>query len=46
LPTVAAHEATEDEDCLLKHGDANWNPEKHPRTGTPPNPICRRISSY
>jgi hypothetical protein len=47
LPDQAARNALEAEDCLIKHdcdvvavkyGDANWNPEQHPRTGTAPNP--------
>jgi hypothetical protein len=47
LPDQAARNALEAEDRLIKHGsdvvvvkygDANWNPEQHPRTGTAPNP--------
>ena len=38
LPSVAAREAMEAEDRLIKYGSADWDPVEHPRTGTPPNP--------
>jgi len=47
LPDGTARDALEAEDRLIKHGrdvvvvkygDANWDPEQHPRTGTAPNP--------
>lgn len=36
LPGPIAREAMETEDRLIKYG--GWDPEKHPRTGAPPNP--------
>jgi len=36
LPSFSAREGMEIEDCLIKSAD--WNPDLHPRTGTPPNP--------
>jgi hypothetical protein len=36
LPSLAAREAMEATDILIKSAD--WNPALHPRTGTPPNP--------
>ena len=38
LPNPAARQAMEAEDRLVKHGNAEWDPAEHPRTGTPPNP--------
>jgi hypothetical protein len=44
LPSPLARSNMEAEDCLLKYardeagGGADWDPAKHPRTGTPPNP--------
>jgi hypothetical protein len=47
LSDQAARNVLEAEDRLIKHGrdvvvvkygDANWDPEQHPRTGTAPNP--------
>ncbi len=36
LPNKFARDDLETIDTLIKYGD--WNPELHPRTGTPPNP--------
>jgi hypothetical protein len=36
LPSCIAREAMEAEDRIIRYTD--WDPEKHPRTGTPPNP--------
>ena len=36
LPSFAAREAIEAEDRFIRF--TKWDPEKHPRTGTPPNP--------
>lgn len=36
LPSFSAREGVEIEDRLIKSVD--WNPDLHPRTGTPPNP--------
>lgn len=36
LPDAAARAALEAADILIKSAD--WNPDLHPRTGTPPNP--------
>jgi hypothetical protein len=36
LPSFSAREEMEAEDALLKSTD--WNPDLHPRAGTPPNP--------
>jgi hypothetical protein len=36
LPSFRAREGMEIEDCLIKSAD--WDPDLHPRTGTPPNP--------
>jgi hypothetical protein len=42
LPNQAARDAMEAEDSLIEYardgGSIDWNPELHPRTGTPPNP--------
>lgn len=38
LPNAAAREAMEAEDRLIKYANDDWDPAKHPRTGTPPNP--------
>jgi hypothetical protein len=38
LPGSIAREAMEAEDRLIKYANAEWDPEKHPRAGTPPNP--------
>jgi hypothetical protein len=45
IPDRAARNAMEATDVLIKYtrdegsgGDSSWNPELHPRTGTPPNP--------
>jgi hypothetical protein len=38
LPSLTARDAMEVEDLLIKYASANWDPEKHPRTGAPPNP--------
>lgn len=38
LPGCIAREAMEAEDRLIKYANAEWDPEKHPRAGTPPNP--------
>jgi hypothetical protein len=44
LASAAVRDALAAEDSLIKYGGdegtgaANWNPELHPRTGTPPNP--------
>lgn len=38
LPNAVARAAMEAEDCLLKYANEDWDPAKHPRTGTPPNP--------
>ena len=44
LASAAVRDALAAEDSLIKYagdegtGAANWNPELHPRTGTPPNP--------
>jgi hypothetical protein len=42
LPSLAARDAMIAEDALIKYardggGAGDWNPELHPRTGTPPN---------
>lgn len=36
LPSLATRDAMEVEDVLIRSAD--WNPDLHPRTGTPPNP--------
>jgi len=36
LPSFFAREAMEAQDRLIRYTE--WDPEKHPRTGTPPNP--------
>src|SRR6202167_1797112 len=36
LPSSAARDEIEFEDALIRSVD--WNPDLHPRTGTPPNP--------
>jgi hypothetical protein len=36
LPSLAARDEIEFEDALIRSVD--WNPDLHPRTGTPPNP--------
>jgi hypothetical protein len=36
LPSLAARDDIEFEDALIRSVD--WNPDLHPRTGTPPNP--------
>jgi hypothetical protein len=36
LPSFSARADMEIEDCFIKSVD--WNPDLHPRTGTPPNP--------
>ncbi len=42
LPTALARSDMETEDRLIEYardeGEENWDPAKHPRTGTPPNP--------
>ena len=38
LPNAAARAAMEVEDCLIKYANEDWDPAKHPRAGTPPNP--------
>ncbi len=38
LPTSGARDAMEVEDYLIKYGAEDWDPTKHPRAGTPPNP--------
>jgi hypothetical protein len=43
LPSPLARSEMETEDRLIKYvrdegGETNWDPAKHPRTGTPPNP--------
>lgn len=43
LPNAFARSDMEAEDRLIKYardegGDTDWDPAKHPRTGTPPNP--------
>ena len=42
LPSLAARDAMIAEDALIKYardggGASDWNPDLHPRTGTPPN---------
>jgi hypothetical protein len=43
LPSPLVRSDMESEDCLIKYardegGETDWDPAKHPRTGTPPNP--------
>ena len=38
LPSFAARDALETEDRLIKYAAGDWDPAKHPRAGTPPNP--------
>lgn len=38
LPSLSARQAMEQEDRLIRYEGGEWDPAKHLRTGTPPNP--------